>query len=481
MQIPFFPQLPKENRSDLPKESLVLLLGNVDHEGITSALKSGGGQYKKKLLNSRPENWASIDELFDEFSVRAVIVKLNARVYDLIARPEYLEVTKKLFGRFSTSRHAVFVFEDLLSGQASNQKKRADYTKQKMDFDVSDHEDLDFYMSHFGMYQPAINVLTIVNENLRSHGLNLIPYRTNAEVTVAATQILQEAFEGLLFRLYVPSNRLWANEVDKILQLFREYLLKTGRKGIRLDQVRTDQGVSYEFHGEDVPSVVSLTNDFQDFSRFMDLCVSDPKEAEALLREKAVDPREIAGILTRYSKEVRRLQVDLKQDRERKLLSIRHRLESDLADALPGDSDWQIIDRLVASTIPEAFNIAGITMFDRGSLMLSSSVGHSPITVNLNPQIISTVNGVVASEIRGNVGTSKESEELFDLIRQHADTRSMELIDAVQNLSDDSIPKATRLTSAQKLKGFVFGLGEKLGPVATNLLTSFIENKLGLN
>jgi hypothetical protein len=480
MQFPLFPENSKEIPSVSPREPLVLLLGNVDHEGVTSALKLGGGQYKKKVLNSRPENWESIIEIFNEFTVRAVIVKLNAHVYDLIAHPGYTDVAARLFARVSTSRHAVFVFEDLLSGQASNHKKRSSYIRQKMDFDDSDLEDLDFYGRHFGMYQPAVNVLTNANEMLASHRLNLIPYKTNAEITVAATQVLKEYLEGLLFRLYVPANRLWATEVDRLLQLFRDYLLKTGRKGIRLDQIRTDHGISYEFHGDDAPAASSLSDDFQDFSRFMDLCVSNPKEAEVLLQQKTVDPREIAGILTRYSKEAKRLQVDLKQDRERKLLSIRHRLESDLADALPDSADWQMIDRLVASTIPEAFNIAGITLLNRGLHTPSNSAEHTQLTINLNPQIINKVNGVVAREILGDVSTSAESEALLDLIRKHADSRSLELIDAAQTLSDRAMPRAKRLTSAQKLKGFVFSLGEKLGPVARDLATAYIEKKLGL-
>lgn len=403
---------------------------------------------------------------------------MNAHVYDLIAHPEYAEVAASLFDRISKSRHAVFVYEDLLSGQASDREKRASYVRRKAD-DISDAEDLDFYLHRFGMHLPADKVLRVVNEILRRHRLNVIPYRTNAEVTVAATQVLQEALEGLLFRLYVPANRLWANEVDKLLQLFREYLLKTGRKGVRLDQIRTDHGISYEFRGDDAPSETSLSDDFQDFSRFMDLCVSNPTEAEALLRTKTVDPREIAGILTRYSKEAKRLQVDLKQDRERKLLSIRHRLESDLADVFPEGSNWQIIDQLVARTIPESFAISGIAMMDRGSLLSLAEESH--LTINLNPQIINTVNGVVAHEIHGDVQTSEGSEALLELIRQYADPRSMELIGAAQTLSDEGIPSATRLTSAQKLKGFVFSLGQKLAPAARDLAILYIEKKLGLS
>jgi hypothetical protein len=36
------------------------------------------------------------------------------------------------------------------------------------------------------------------------------------------------------------------------------------------------------------------------------------------------------------------------------------------------------------------------------------------------------------------------------------------------------------LTSAQKLKAFVFGVAGKIGPVAANLLTAYIETRLGL-
>jgi hypothetical protein len=56
MQSTLFPDFPDADRS----KPLVLLLGNVDHEGITSSLKSGGEQYKKKLLGSRPGNWYAI-------------------------------------------------------------------------------------------------------------------------------------------------------------------------------------------------------------------------------------------------------------------------------------------------------------------------------------------------------------------------------------------------------------------------------------
>ena len=112
--------VPPSEYSELDQSRpLILLLGNVDHEGITSPLKSSREQYKKKLLDSKVDNWLSILEYFDRFLVRATIIKLNTAVYNLLASPGYEKVGDQLLTRIAESRNIVFVFEDLLSGPSS--------------------------------------------------------------------------------------------------------------------------------------------------------------------------------------------------------------------------------------------------------------------------------------------------------------------------------------------------------------------------
>lgn len=462
-----------------PLESLVRLLGNIDHEGITSALKSGGERYKRKVLESSPANWASIVRYFNQFKVRAVAAKLNAHVYDLLADPHYLYISDEVFRHVAKTKNAVFVFEDLLSGEAIRSQRRQTEEESEPGLDPIDREDFRYYRSRFTDH-PAAEVLDTVNARLRAQGLNLIPYRTNAEVTVAAIRLLDDALCGLLFRVYVPANRLWANEIDKLLELFRDYLIKTGRKGIRLDQVRTGHGTSYEFHGEETSNSPSLSEEFQDFSKILDLSVSNPNEAELLLREKTVNPNEISAILTRYSKEAKRLHVDLRHDRERKLLNIRQRLESELAEMLPDDTDWGLINMLVAKTVPEALSLSGLTSVETRLLTSPSASSFGSLTINLRPQIINTVTGVVSQEILGDFNLTEDSKQLLSLIQEHGADQTFELTEAVRTLSDEEIPNPNRVTSAQKLKGFLFKVTEKIGPVAANLLTDYIEKRLGL-
>jgi hypothetical protein len=147
---------------------------------------------------------------------------------------------------------------------------------------------------------------------------------------------------------------------------------------------------------------------------------------------------------------------------------------------MPTDADWRVIDKLVLSAIPESFSIEAITSIDQRSLTLLPSVERSQLTINLRPQIIHAVGGVVAQEIRGDVNISQDDERLLQLIRQHGDNQTAELAAAVQVLSDTAITNSDRLTNAQKLKAFVFSLRDKLGPVASNLLIAYLEKKLGL-
>ena len=270
---------------------------------------------------------------------------------------------------------------------------------------------------------------------------------------------------------------MWALEADKLLQLFRDYLSKVSGVNSRLDQYRTNQGVIYEFFGESEDDSRNLSDEFDEFSKFMDVCASDPARAEILLKDKSVAAGLITNIVDRYSKEARRLHVDLRQERERKILSIRHRLESELTDMLPGDTGWETITAIVDGAIPQAGPLSNALQVDQAPLHISNS---EHITVNLKPQIIQTVNGVVSQEIYGDQHIGPEAQEILDLIQKYAGERSTELSSAVHEVVDPDAPKADRLSAKQKIKGFLYQVGRKGSDVAIDLLQKYIESQVGL-
>lgn len=437
-------------------KSLTLLLGNVDDGGVSSKLKATGRQYKKKILDSSLDNWKSILECFDDFLIDEVLVKLTSHTYKLIASNEYQEIAEELFEKISQVSNIVFIYESFLVGIKED----------------ASQDDYRYFYNSF----PDENTRIFVNSLLESVGLNVLPYKRNAEVTVLALTFLDQTEQNLFFRMYVPSGQMWALETDKLLQLFRDYLSKVSKINIRLDQYRTDQGTIFEFYGNDENSqILGISEKFDEFSKFLDLCISSPSAAEDLLKKnKDIDNKVVYEIVERYSKEAKRLVVDLKHERERKMLGVRHRLEAELAEIVPSDFNWQIIDHLVDAAIPK---INGISSTLGVPLQLGSA---SNVTVNIQPQIISSVNGVVAQEIIGDQYISEDAERLLDLIRKYGGEKTSELISAVHELADESAPQPGRLTARQKLKKFVLGLGMRIGDIAVGVLQAYIESRLGL-
>jgi hypothetical protein len=240
-------------------EKMVLLLGDIAHEGVTSALQTSGVAYKWKFLNSSVENWKSIIRILQKNDVKMVLGKLTGGIYAQLADPDYKDVSSQLLKEIATRPHRLFAYEDLLGNKESSE--------------VDENGDERFW-------RPTVKVMKTVNGLFKLNGIDVLPYRKRAEVTVSAQSFVKETDEGLLFRLYVPSGRLWANQMGQLLSLFKDYLTKVAGFNVRLDQQSTSKGVIYAFHGADLGSDENdhkkLSKHFEDFTKLTDLCATDP-------------------------------------------------------------------------------------------------------------------------------------------------------------------------------------------------------------
>lgn len=268
-----------DNSRHKKKEPLVLLIGNVNHEGVSSALRTAGRQYKQKMLESKPDNWKEIVQLFDEFHIESVLIKFAGQNFSRILRDGYRDVGTELLAKVGSVPNIVFVYENIITGK---------YTEEDEDFWTPEEDER----------------VTVLNM-FEAHGITVLPYKTNAEVTVIATSFLKQTEQNLIFRLYIPTARMWAAETDRLLQMFRDYLGRVEGLSVRLDQYRTENGVIYEFFGEIPEGENCLASEFADFTKLMDMCASNQAAAEAILLEKNISPREVIDILSRYGKEAK--------------------------------------------------------------------------------------------------------------------------------------------------------------------------------
>ncbi|BEE17580.1 hypothetical protein VAWG006_18330 [Aeromonas enteropelogenes] len=460
----------------LEKQKVVLFLGNADREGVTAKLKAVGSFYRRKMLESRPDNWRKIIDVFNECKVTSVVVKLTNSSFNILCLEEYKELRAELLRLIASKPNLILAHEALITGETGNYN--VDYLAKLNDYDPDLDEEYQFLRSEYdNMFRsPEKEIIEEVIEVLSSYDMTITPYKKNVELSLIASSFIEKNENNLIFRIYVPSERMWASEAEKLLQLFRDYLHKVSGLSVRQDQYTTNQGVIYEFFGSDDIDPNILPRKFDEFSGFMESCVSNPDSAKAILESTDLNKIEIIDLVEKYSKEARRLHIDIKQERERKILAIRHGLESELSEHVRTKHDWEIIGRIVEASVPPASGISSALSIDRKGQLIQE---HN-LTININPQIIDTVNGVIAKKIIGDQHLGSDARQLLEIIDQYAGKDKAILTSSVHELSDKSAKIEERITAKHRLKGFVVAVGNRIGDVTTGILQSYIENQIGL-
>ena len=296
----------------------------------------------------------------------------------------------------------------------------------------------------------------------------------------AATSSADEdiADPNLLFRVYIPSGLLYAAEAGRLLALFRDWLTTTCGHGIRQSGYRTALGEVYEFF-TDTPIVgIDLQERFDSFSSFLSLCADNQSAAADLLAEMNLNSILSSDLVSRFSREVRRLQIDLRHERERRILSIRQSLEQELVE---NHIDLRQVPSKQLNALFESFVPGPSAPESLGLLAGPETVRQAvPITVNINPQIISALKSTIVQNVQGVVHLDPQAKEILAFIDRFGRNDAVALRSAIYELEDVDAPAASRSAAGRRLKRF---LGQCVGTVhdlGLDLLEKYLEKKLGL-
>lgn len=272
-----------------------LFIGTSDEPAVTTKLKATETDYRRKMLESRPENWQRIIEILRDPDLAGVLVKLTAKTCELLTNSDYADLTPELVQAIATVPNIVFIHEAVLSDVVAPPDPNSENVGiDESGFDappvdnplqigidyLHDPEEVD----HSKSFKPIPeDTRDEVRRLVVKHDLNLAPYKRNAHLAMLAAQFIDNADRKLLFRIYVPAGRLWAKEADRLLGLFSDWLAKTKGQVIRQGGYKTGQGAVYEFYSDEPSLGQNLSSELYQFSDFLDLCIQDPDAAVALL------------------------------------------------------------------------------------------------------------------------------------------------------------------------------------------------------
>ena len=202
----------------------------------------------------------------------------------------------------------------------------------------------------------------------------------------------------------------------------------------------------------------------------------DGRSASAIdfLSHAGVDRRSAADMVVRYGKEVRRLNLDLRHERELRMLAIRHSLESELVETNNEDSMSQV-NELIETLVPQPGGVTPTRLLALTSPMPSDR----SVTVNISQQLVNAVESTIVQNIQGTTNISPEAKELLSLVERFGGRNTTALESAVHEFEDQDARLSDRLGARQRLKGFLIQLGGKVEDAALAVLQAYIESKMG--
>lgn len=420
-------------------DHFVLFVGDANTEGALSRLKVKSIRYEKKLLNSKPKNWHVIARMIQDERVRAVAMKIVPSDVARFGSRDYLLPGNEILDALALKPNVVFAYEGLIDGSSYRVKGPYDHH-----FMPSERDCLDLF------------------SRLNERNIAVSPYKNLAELSVVAGAFIEDYDQNLLFRAYVPAERIYSAEIDQVMDTFRDWLSTAIGVSVRRDGYTTRTGSVYEFFGDGTVQRADVPDLFAQFSTFLDLCRSDPEGAASALEVKGLTRAVASEMAERYGRRGRRISIDVKQEYERIVLQVAHSLESEVLDAVDGVISMpRSSSEVVAAALP------------------SESIA-SVMNVNLQQNIVAGPGSTVQGILLGNSYLSDEAKELLEVIYNFASELSEDeaaLSTAVHELEDPDAPHEARLRGKQRLKGFLYrvaGHGEKAGVA---LLQKYLESK----
>ncbi len=480
---------PTTAMDDSPPPATFLFVGRSNTDAAVSKLKAYGIRYEHKLLESSPANWSKICRMLRNPELDSVIAKFSLPNLNRMVDPSYQEVAKEMVRELGTRRHLVLIYEGILLSEPSNYHhlmtpnfrtyggSGIEIAGYSPDEEIPDYEHFQASPMLGSEYLSDLSPdnLKSILATFENAGVKVLPYRTNAELSLLTAEFVEDVEHDLLFRVYIPHGRLYAAEAAKVLDLFRDWFNRAGHGQVRQSGYDTSAGSVFELFGDGEIGATDLRGSFGNFEQFLSDCIEFPMRAVESLASHGLSTVEAGAVVNRHAREARRLRRDLDQERERRVMELRHRFELELDDLVESRPNTKSeIAKIVDANVPTT---AGL--LETALTMGRESPG--PVTITIDQRTVNAINSTVVQNVTGSINLSPEAAGILELIAKFAGQEQSSLESAVYELEDVGLKLERRLSARQQIKAFLLRAAPGIGRTTLEVAQKYVESKLGLS
>lgn len=307
-----------------------------------------------------------------------------------------------------------------------------------------------YQVDHNEEIQTAKCQMAEIVADLRHKRLNITTYKMSTDLIYTLKDFLKSSDENIVFQRYFLRSQLYADELEKFLCLFEDYILHIKQIQIKVEHFRTAEGIVFIIRSNDEKiAKENFNNSVQNFAEFLNICDYDVDMAKSLLKREnsKIKDIELDFIIQKYSIEARRLKLDIRHEYERKVLDVKQRFENDI---LLGNEDLQIDEMIKEKTM--------------SALPVLIQQYNAPIYIN-----------------SGTVNYNENDVQLEELFKKYAETEEKytELVQQLNMLKDKGIAREHREGAFDKIKRFLKSNSVEIAGQLVSILLEYITLLLG--
>lgn len=424
----------------------VLVLGVIWQDLYEVSARQANVTLTFKHFQSKPENWRSIVNIvnsLDSTEADRVALRLSPDTILRACSDHYSAYFEAILAAIVDKHHIIMCHQDLLSGDPM-------WLSDRNSLDAAKRPLFELRASKYGIEEPIQLTMqrfeSLVN-SLRSSEYAILPYYHTEQVT----NFTNDFIEGSLMdresiRFFVPQNILGKHELERFVDLVRDYCSGLGLSDISISRNDTALGTHFKFKiALGVSSgLVRLEDIFGQFNLLLNECIRNPIAAAEALSRAGISKERADALCTRLAREGARLQLDVEYYFRSKVLEIEHEAR-----------------RIIIGGPDESLQFPG------GTSLTQITIG----TLNL-----------VGSSFISNSGDDPQSRVISDfksLISDRATGVELAALNAdIVALEDEEIPGGERLSAYARLKRFVARHADKIEDIAVKTFIAWLESRI---
>lgn len=171
---------------------------------------------------------------------------------------------------------------------------------------------------------------TFMQEIKDIEGLNVVPYESEEDFQSYVDSYLGES-RHIIFQNYILHDKLYADEFDKFLTMFQEYMAKIRKIDIKFEKEQTERGTLYTIKSYSPELVRKDFSDYtEDFHRLLDdIYKQSDDHIETIISKYHLPLESAEALIQKYKRELNRIMIDAKYSCLSKISTFYRNLEEE--------------------------------------------------------------------------------------------------------------------------------------------------------